>query len=174
MDSFLNHLKAQSSQLDQAWAQPRLGLVASVDPATYTARVMIQPEGVLSGWLPIGSTWVGAGWGLACLPSPGDQVLIVWQEGDPEHGIIACRLWSATTTAPMAPVGEFWLTHRTGSYLKLRNDGSIASSAGSWTHTGNLQVTGDVSDGHGSVAALRAHYNAHVHPPASDPPDPKD
>ena len=174
MDSFLNHLSGQSSQLDQGWAQPRLGVVSSVNPANYTARVLVQPENVLSGWLPIGSSWVGGGWGLACLPNTGDQVLVVWQEGSAEHGIIVCRLWSNSVSAPAVPVGELWMVHQSGSYLKLRNDGTIASSAGTWIHQGNLQVNGDVSDRHGSLAALRGHYNEHVHLPNTTPPTPQD
>ena len=169
MDSFLNHLSGQSSQLDQGWAQPRLGVVSSVNPANYTARVLIQPENVLSGWLPVGSSWVGGGWGLACLPNTGDQVLIVWQEGNPEHGIIVCRLWSNAVSAPAVPVGELWIVHQSGSFLKLRNDGSIAR-----VHSGSLQVSEDVSDGHGSLAGLRSHYNEHVHPPSTTPPSPQD
>ncbi len=174
MDNFLNHLKSQASQLDQGWAQPRLGVVASVDPASFTARVTVQPEGVLTGWLPIASAWVGAGWGLACLPAPGDQVLVLWQEGDAEHGIVALRLWSNVAAAPPAPVGEFWIVHKSGSFLKLANDGSIQSSAGTWTHTGSLHVTGDVFDSHGPLSGLRGHYNEHVHPPSSTPPSPMD
>lgn len=174
MDSFLNHLRGQSAQLDQGWAQPRLGVVSSVNAANYTARVLLQPENVLSGWLPIGSSWVGGGWGLACLPNAGDQVLIIWQEGNPEHGIIVCRLWSTTLSAPTIPVGELWMVHQSGSYLKLQNDGSIASSAGTWSHHGSLQVSGDVSDNHGSLASLRGHYNEHVHAPGDTPPSPID
>jgi hypothetical protein len=174
MDGFFNQLKAQSAQQDQGWAQPRLAMVSSVDPATATARVMIQPEGVLSGWLPIASAWVGAGWGLACLPAPGDQVVVIWQEGNAEHGIVVARLWSNVAAPPAAPVGEFWVVHRSGSFLKLCNDGSIQSSAGTWTHTGDLVVTGNVSDYHGSLAQLRGHYNEHVHPPSDTPPTPAD
>ena len=174
MDSLLNHLSGQSAQLDQSWAQPRLGVVSSVNPEDYTARVLVQPENVLSGWLPIGSSWVGAGWGLACLPNTGDQVLIVWQEGNPEHGIIVSRLWSNTVSPPAIAVGELWIVHQSGSYLKLRNDGSICSSAGTWLHQGNLQVNGEVSDAHGSLALLRSHYNEHVHPPSETPPNPVD
>jgi hypothetical protein len=174
MDSFLNYMKAQSAQMDQGWAQPRLAVISSVDPATFTARVTVQPEAVLSGWLPIASAWVGAGWGLACLPSPGDQVLVIWQEGDAEQGIILARLWSNVAAPPQAPVGEFWLVHKTGSFLKLHNDGSIESSAARWNHTGDLHVSGDVYDKHGSMAALRGHYNMHVHPPENAGPQPTD
>jgi phage baseplate assembly protein gpV len=174
VDNFLNHLKAQAAQMDQGWAQPRLAVVQSVDPATFTVRVSVQPEGVLTGWLPVTSAWVGAGWGLACLPSTGDQVLVIWQEGDAEHGIVVGRLWSNMVQPPQAPVGEFWLVHKTGSFLKLHNDGSIESSGSPWMHTGDLRVSGDVYDQHGSVAALREHFNTHVHPPSSSGPTPID
>ncbi len=174
MDSFLNLVKAEAARLDQGTAQPRLGVVASVDSTTYTARVTIQPEGVLSGWLPIAASWVGAGWGLACPPSPGDQVLVLWQEGEAEHGIIVGRLWSSQAAVPDAPSGEFWLVHKSGSFLKLENDGSISSSAATWTHQGNLRVSGDVYDSHGALSGLRGHYDSHVHPPSSTPPMPID
>ena len=174
MDSFLNHIRGQSAQLDQSSAQPRLALVSSVNPAQASVRVMIQPENVLSGWLPVGSAWVGAGWGMCCLPSPGDQVLVLWQEGDAEHGIVVCRLWSSDATPPNAPVGEFWLMHKTGSFLKFQNDGTIVSSAATWVHNGDFSVTGNVSDNHGSMAELRGHYNTHVHPPSTSLPNPTD
>lgn len=144
MDSFLNMVKAQASALDQSAGQPRLAVVSSVDPAAYTARVVLQPEGILSGWLPVLSSWIGAGWGLACPPSPGDQVLVLPQEGDAEHGIIAGRLWSATQAPPPAPSGELWLVHKSGSFLKLVNDGSVSGSATAWVLTGDVHVTGSV------------------------------
>ena len=60
MDHFLNALKAQASALDHAFGQPRFGTVSSVNPSAATARVMLQPEGVLTGWLPVLSPSVGA------------------------------------------------------------------------------------------------------------------
>lgn len=160
MDRLLNTLKAQGAAQDQAAGVPRFGTVTSVDPATATARVTLQPENVLTGWLPLLTPWVGNGWGLACPPSPGDQVLVVPQEGDAEHGLIVAASWSAQAPPPAAPSGEFWLVHHSGSSLKLQNDGTIQ------VH-GDLHVSGDVFDGHGALSALRARYNAHVHPPSS-------
>lgn len=43
MERFLNALKAQAGALDQAAAQPRFGLITSVDPDAATARVQLQP-----------------------------------------------------------------------------------------------------------------------------------
>jgi len=157
MDRLLNALKAQSAAQDQSAGVPRFGIVTSVDPATATVRVTLQPEAVLTGWLPLLSPWVGAGWGLFAPPSPGDQVLVLPQEGDAEHGLVVASSWSATTPPPPTPPGEFWLVHKSGSFLKLQNDGTIQAH-------GDVYVAGDVFDRHGSLSALRAHYNAHVHP----------
>lgn len=174
MDEFLNHLRGHSAQLDRGIAQTRVGIVTSVDSATYSARITIQPEGTLTGWLPVAASWTGNGWGLACAPSPGDQVVVVWQEGNAEQGIIIGRLWSYNVPPPNAPVGELWLMHQSGSNLKLCNDGTILSQADRWVHSGDLHVSGDVYDSHGALSQLRGHYNVHVHPPSSDPPSPTD
>ena len=100
LDRFLNAVKGQSSALDQAQGQPRFGTVASFDPQHYTARVLLQPEGVLSGWLPVLASWIGNGWGMVAPPAPGDQVLVVAQEGQAEHGVIVGRAFSQSTTSP--------------------------------------------------------------------------
>jgi len=187
MERFLNAIKAQAGAMDRTSGQPRFGIVTSVDPSRPAVRVMLQPEGALTGWLPVLSPWVGAGWGISCPPSPGDQVLVLPQEGDPEHGVVVGRAWSDTARPPATPVGELWLTHALGSYLKLMNDGTVRiqgntfvlgnllvagsiTTTGSATGAGNIQIagdlraTGDVADGHGTVSALRGHYNAHTHP----------
>ena len=156
MERFLNALKAHAGALDQSIGQPRFAIVTSVDPASATARVQLQPEAILTGWLPVLSTWVGAGWGMVCPPSPGDQVLVLPQEGDAEHGVIVGRAFSDAQRPPAAPVGELWLVHKSGSFLKLTNDGTIQIQ-------GDLHVNGDVYDRRGSLDRLRQHYNAHTH-----------
>jgi phage baseplate assembly protein gpV len=156
MDRFINALKGEAGRLDQVQAQPRFGLVTSVDPANATVRVMLQPESVLSGWLPLLSPWVGAGWGMSCPPAPGDQVFVLAQEGDAENGVVVGRAFSNVSSAPQASSGELWLVHQSGSFLKLLNDGTVRIS-------GDLHVAGDVYDQHGSLAALRSHYNQHTH-----------
>jgi phage gp45-like len=151
-----NAIKSHAASLDQSTGQIKFGTVTSVNSQNATARVLIQPNGVLSGWLPLLSQWVGSGWGMVCPPSPGDQVLLVPQEGDMEQGIIIGRSFSNKQMPPLVPGGEFWLTHQSGSFLKLCNDGTIRIS-------GDLHVQGDVYDQHGPVSGLRAHYNLHTH-----------
>ncbi len=167
MDQLWNTIKGYAASLDGLGGVARFGLVSSVDPAAYAARVMMQPENVLSGWLPIVSAWVGAGWGFAAPLTPGDQVLVIAQEGSSEHGVIIGCVWSAVDKPPGAPAGELWLQHKTGSFVKLLNDGSISVQASTVNVIGNLVVTGDISDVagvHGTVAALRAAHDNHVHP----------
>lgn len=168
MDRFLNALKAQTSALLQGQSQPRFGLVTSVDPNGGTARVTLQPEGVLTGWLPVLSPWTGAGWGVSCPPSPGDQVLVLGQEGEADHGIVIGRAFSAAQQPPAAPAGEFWIVHKTGTFLKLQNDGTVhingpVSITGTVTVTGDVAVSGNVYDQRNSLADLRSHYDTHTH-----------
>ncbi len=166
MESMWNLVKARANGLDGMAGVVRFGLVASFDPSTYAARVLMQPENVLSGWLPVMSAWVGPGWGLAAPLVPGAQVLVVAQEGDAEQGVVIGAVWSNVDQPIGAPGGEIWLQHQTGSFLKLHNDGSISFQAPVVSITGDLMVSGDISDRsgtHGSLSAFRAAYDGHVH-----------
>lgn len=160
MDRLLNAIKGQAAALDRGQGQPRFGIITSVDPSAYAARVVLQPEGVLTGWLPILSPWVGRGWGFVALPSPGDQVLVIPQEGDAEHGVVIGSSYSSTNRPPTAQPGELRIVHSSGSSLVFANDGTVRLE-------GDLQVTGDIADRHGSLSQLRAHYNQHIHPGAA-------
>ena len=156
MDRLLNAFKGHSGAQDALLGQPRFAKVTSVDPKLGTVKVQLQPEGVLTGWLPVLSLWVGTGWGISCPPSPGDQVLVVPQEGDAENGVVVGRAWNQDAAVPDTPVGELWLTHKSGSYLRLLNDGTISMK-------GDLHVAGNIFDEHGSLDQLREHYNQHKH-----------
>lgn len=170
IDRLSNAIKAHAATLDQTTGQVKFGLVTSVNAENSTARVTIEPDGVLSGWLPVLTHWVGAGWGMVCPLSPGDQVLVVPQEGDVEQGVIVGRSFSSGQMPPAAPVGEFWLVHKSGSFLKLCNDGTVRVS-------GDLHVQGDVYDQKGPLSRLRTHYDVHTHSApngTTSPPSPVD
>ena len=159
MQRFLNVLKAQSAAQDLSAGRPRFGTVVSVDPNRHAAKVALQPEGVVTGWLPVLSPWVGAGWGLCVPPMPGQQVFVLPQDGEGEHGVIVGGAWSDASATPGAPVGEMWLVHQSGSFIKLMADGTVRVN-------GDLHVNGDVYDRHGSLDRLRGNYDAHTHPDA--------
>jgi phage baseplate assembly protein gpV len=142
-------------------------VVSSADPARHAVRVRLQPEGVLSGWLPVLSPWVGAGWGVFCLPSPGDQVLVLAQEGEAEHGVVVGGCFSDPRPPPAGSVGELVLRHGSGAELRLAGDGTVRVQ-------GDLHVAGRVFDSHGPLDRLRDRYNQHVHAGLGTPPTPQD
>ncbi len=54
----------------------------------------------------------------------------------------------------------------TQTYIKFKSDGSIEIKVGSGNKVmvdGDIEATGDVSDGEGSLNELRQTYNSHVH-----------
>ena len=169
MDQLLSHIAMRSGAQDASLGQPRLGIVANVDPARQRVRVMLMPESVLTGYLACATVWTGAGWGLSSPPTSGDQVIVLPIEGSLQSGIVIGRVWSDTQTAPNTPSGELWLTHKSGSTLRLTNDGNIVSTAPTWTHTGDFVCTGNVSDAHGTLEVFRNVFNEHVHGNSAGP-----
>jgi phage baseplate assembly protein gpV len=169
MDRLFNTMRGQAASMDQAAGKPRFATVSSVDPAQASVRVMFEPESVLSGWLPLLSNWVGVGWGLCCPPTPGDQVLVLTHDGDPENGVVIGSIWNDGASPPATPSGELWMVHASGSFLKLMKDGSISAQATKFELQGNLQVTGNivasgnVQDGTGTLAQLRSVFDLHTH-----------
>lgn len=128
---------------------PRRGTISSYDPARYAAKVIVQPEGYETGFIPIGSEWVGNGWGLFAGPAPGDEVEINYQEGGKNAPYIGKRFYGEVAVPLAVPSREFWLVHQSGSFLKFKNDGSVAlHAAGNLDATvagqANLTVTGKV------------------------------
>jgi phage baseplate assembly protein V len=156
VNNFFEMLAANSDAARGGFAQPRMGIVTSSNSQTAMAKVLLQPEGVLTGWLPVLTQWAGSGWGMACPPSPGDQVLVIPQEGDAQHGLIVGRLYSNLVRPPQTEPGEINLTHQSGSSIRLLNSGIVAIE-------GNLHVSGDVYDSYGALSKLRNDYNAHIH-----------
>jgi phage baseplate assembly protein V len=120
-------------------AAPRCGLVTSFNPATMRAKVAIQPDGQITGWLPVLSQWVGVGWGIVAPLQPNDQVLVLAEENDAAHGVIVGRYFSDVDTPPQgAAAGELWMVHQTGSTFAMKADGSVLLI----TATLNIQAPG--------------------------------
>ncbi|WP_316227821.1 hypothetical protein [Bradyrhizobium sp. SZCCHNR3015] len=144
----------------------RHGLVTSYDPDKHLAKVMFQPEGQESGWLPIETAHIGDGYGMAVGLQPGDgkttgdQVVVRFQEGDFEGGKIVQRVHSDDQKPPRVESGEMVLWTRfqkssggkesaqgaqggIGQRIYFKNDGSIVITDGN-----GATVT---VDGHGNV-----------------------
>lgn len=135
MDAMFNRMRAEAVKaLRNSIADPRMGIVTSYDPVRHAAKVKVMPEFadpdqngdvVESGWLPIAVIWSGNGWGIYSPPTPGDQVMIVYQEHDVGSGVIIGRVYDASHLPLAVSSGEFWLVHQSGTFIKLTNDGSL-------------------------------------------------
>ena len=126
-----NAIRLQAQRAAAENETSRLATVFDYNPNTYQARVTILPEGLVTGWLPIASPWVGNAWGLFCPPSIGDQVSLSFFEGNIETGYVESRFWNTVALPVAVPSGEFWLLHKSGSLLKFTNDGKVALTTNS-------------------------------------------
>jgi phage baseplate assembly protein V len=156
-------------------AHVRVGTVSGYDPGQYAAKVVLQPDGVETGWMPIASVQPGAGWGMQWGPRIGDLVLVLCLEGEIEAGVVWGGLFNDIDRPQAVPAGEMWLTHASGSTLQFHNDGTVAlvsagtltSTAPQWNHTGNITVTGTLTattDVIGGGKSLKTHTHSGVTP----------
>ncbi len=125
MKDFIDLLQKQAALVGERITTTRFGTIAGYDPAFYAVKVQLQPEGIITGWIPLGSMFVGNGWGLFAAPSLGDMVEVEFQEGDLEAGICCHRFFNDVDRPLSVPSGEFWLVHKSGSSLKFFNDGTV-------------------------------------------------
>lgn len=173
-------------------ANTRQAVVTSYDPNQYAAKVLLQPENIETGFLPVATEWVGASWGIFCPPTAGDVVDVHFQEWGKNAGYISKRFFGALASPLAVQSGEFWLVHKSGSFLKFTNDGKVAlntqsdlnATVGGATNItssqdvtvttpnlvvkGNILATGDITDQTGttnqSMRDSRGIYDTHTHP----------
>jgi phage baseplate assembly protein V len=123
--ALLNQIRGEAERVMGHVSQTRFGVVDGVDPAAHAVRVKMQPEGALTGWLPVMALSVGAGWGLHALPAIGAQVVVGFQEGSAEAGVVLGALYSRKQPPPATPAGAIWLTSENGARLQLNADGTV-------------------------------------------------
>ncbi|GJH22421.1 hypothetical protein CBA19CS22_37785 [Caballeronia novacaledonica] len=178
--------QASLSSLDVS--KPRTGLITSYDPNKHAVKVTIQPEGVdAAGWIPLGAVGVGNGFGVLCAPNIGDMVLIEFSEGNSRAPRIVGRFFSTVDIPPAVPSGETWIVHKSGSFMKFHNDGSIevnAAAGATYTATQhhfvgpvqmdntlnvnqNVTSKADIQDNTATnshtMSQMRSIYNGHTH-----------
>ncbi|MDK4804952.1 MAG: phage baseplate assembly protein V [Novosphingobium aromaticivorans] len=177
MDGLMNQMRRAAQEAYGTGGATRHGIVDAYDPNAYAVKVTLQPDDTLTDWLPLKSPWVGNGWGLFCPPSIGDAIEIDFQEGDGGVGTAGWRFFNDEDRPLTVPSGEMWLVHRSGSSIKLANDGALTldsgagasialkdgdiTSVGNWAHTGKLTASDDVVAGGKS---LKAHLHNDVQP----------
>jgi phage baseplate assembly protein V len=152
----LAHLRANIAAMAQlAAAGPmhaRFALVSTAHDREYAVKLLLQPEGIETGYVPVLTPFVGNGWGLFCKPVQGDQVLVLFADGDTNCGVVVGGLFSDEDVALAAPEREFWLVHGDGASLKFQAGGVVnlvapggLNIAANTAITGTLHVTDEVT-----------------------------
>ena len=122
-------MRLQAQRILSTEAKTRIGIVDGYDPSHYAVKVRIQPENILTGWMPLTSPWVGNGWGMYSPPSLGEVVEVHFQQADPNAGFVVQRFYSTEVQPLAVPSGELWVVHKSGSLFQLHNDGSVNVNA---------------------------------------------
>jgi phage baseplate assembly protein gpV len=144
-DDLINLIHREIDRALTARHHERVGLVTSYDKTAHAAKVMLQPEGFETGWLPIHGHHVGNGWGMVVGLQIHDQVRVSFQEGDLETGAITARIHSDDDKPPQVESGEMLLKHQSGATIKFANDKSLTitdADGSTWSYdgSGNLHV----------------------------------
>jgi phage baseplate assembly protein gpV len=111
------------------YSHPRVGTVTSYDPKTHSVKLARQPEGIETGFIPLGSHAIGNNWGIVSGAQIGDQFMMGFINGDVEVPFIMSRLFSDQETPPSVNSGELIIKHSSGSSIKLAQDGSVAHTS---------------------------------------------
>ncbi len=143
--SHLDVMRREAERILAGKTFPRFGVIENYDPNTYRAKVKIEPEGILTGWLPISSEYVGNGFGIFVGPAPGDTVVCQFIDGDFGMGVIGSGKIFLPTMPPVpCPSGQVMLIHQSGTYFKLLTtgdlDGYVAGNLNA-TVQGNVDLT---------------------------------
>ena len=159
-DELLRALRLHSAVQSGLQGQARHAIVTAVDPGQHAVKLTIQPEGLVSGWLPDPGI-ACAGLQIACPSEVGTQVLVVPVEGDSEHPVIVARLFDTANPAPISSAtgqavqaGEIGFFLKNGPYLHLTP--SAIYVKGKLVLDGSIEASGD-------VVAMNISVVQHVH-----------
>ena len=122
----------------------RIGVVDSYDPANHAVKVRLQPENVLTGWIPVATLRSGSGAGVYFAPNINDQVLVEPTDGDSDGAICTLRLYSVVDPPLNVPAGQMLIQDDAGSLIRFDNAGNLTVAAAA----GNLSLAaseGDIS-----------------------------
>lgn len=128
-------------------------ICTAYNPKTHAVKGILVPHGVETGWVPVGVTSAGNGFGILVGPKvgdseklDGDQFDVEFEFGDPNTPIARHRLFSTPDTPPEVQSGEIMIQHEKGHKLFFAQDGSVtlthAAAGGNLTFDkdGNLTV----------------------------------
>lgn len=138
MNKFRNSMMSLAGLLFSNAGFATTGIVTQIDNANNLVQVKIseafedQPE-LVTGWIPVLSPWSGNEYGMFAPPDYNDLVLLIFAEGNVQNPLAAMRIFNDEDKPLNVPSGEFWLVHKTGTFIKLTNNGKLGLN-------GNIEI----------------------------------
>jgi hypothetical protein len=125
IDEWLDIIRREAfNAVDQRQQKSTL-VVTSYDKDRHAVKGTLQPHGVETGWVPIGSQAVGNGFGIASGPSVGDQFNVEFENGDPNAPMATHRLFSTSAKPPSVESGELAIVSQFGHKITMTKDGKL-------------------------------------------------
>lgn len=149
------------------------GTISSRQLNPPSVKVILQPYGIETGWIRVGTPYGGNGFGFLAIPPEGMVVKVIFDCGDHSSAAVVTDMYNDVDVPPaLADIDDAALVHASGSKLYFHKNGDVEVTA-----TGNLilnggtagvarvgdTITGTTSDGKtvtGTVTSGSAHVKA--------------
>lgn len=164
MESLVNAVVREVLRVVQRSTRETSGIVDSYDPETHAVKVKMQPEGYLSGWLPLRQGHAGNGYGSHMAPNINDHVSVAFHEDDRDAGTIIGAFFNDKSKPIKVDAGEYQHQTKFGSWFYFKKDGSfeVQDKAGaSYKSDGNGVIT--ITDKGGNYLKLDGASTATLH-----------
>lgn len=130
---FRSNLRQMIAQMIAGGGHLRCGLVNAYDPVAYRVKVVLQPEGIETGWMPILTLMSGSSFGVYAAPSQGNEALVFGLEGDAQVLVCLGFLNNVEDVPPTIQSGEVKVIAKAGGSMAMTQDGhvTVADESGS-------------------------------------------
>ena len=110
-----------------------IGLVTNNNDPQNLGRVKVMfpwlSDNLESDWFRVASPMAGAGRGIMFMPEVDDEVLVAFEHGNPQRGIVVGSLWNGKDKTPI-PVGD-----AIGEATRNQSLSKLSESHGNMTFT---------------------------------------
>ncbi len=146
---------------------PQLAVVVSVDDPQQTNRVQVRIVGMndadnqdVALWARVVCPFAGQNRGAFLIPDVDDEVLVVFQNGDPSYPLVLGGLWNGSSTAPetIGSQGNVKKVIRSKNGVKITLDDTSGQEKFIAETPGGQRIT--LSDGPGRVLVEDANGNS--------------
>lgn len=166
----VNQIKRVVSEFLSNLTLSKYGLITAYNPNNYTVKVLLQPEQIETGFIPLATVWVGNNLGAVFGPAIGDSVKLDFIDGSVQATVVNGRFFNNSAQPPLVQSGQAALVDSKGAFVRLNNDGTITLGAPSGitattpllTQNGNLQVNGGITAS-GDVVGQGKSLHNHTH-----------